>query len=132
MTDHLVPWPTDTWRHRIALEADGTTEPAHAAELFPPSLLTRTDETLAAFEAELLTGPAERTDTQLFAAIERVVLSLNTVNDEHHGAAYETDERERLCQYIDDALTAIGVDVPALAARHGLHPGELTDAWRDW
>ena len=136
MTEHLATRPTDTWRRWVADEAAaqaaGSTDRAYAAELFPESLLTRTDEVLAAFEAELLASPAKRTDGQVFAAIERVVLALNAVNDEYHGAAYETDERERLCQYIDDALAAVGVDVPGLAARRGIGPGELTDDWRDW
>ncbi|MFF0213292.1 hypothetical protein [Streptomyces vinaceus] len=48
---------------------------------------------------------AEAEDSQVFAVVERVVLALNAVNDLRDGAAYETDEREALCDYIDEALT---------------------------
>lgn len=62
----------------------------------------------------------------------RVVLALNIVNDEHNGGAYKTDEREQLCEYIDEALTEHGVDVVALTPRHSLGRYQLTDRWRDW
>lgn len=101
------------------------------AELFPERLLSVTDNVLDAFEAELpsLQGAS---DERVFAAVERVVLALNAINDEHNGGAYETDEREQLCDYIDKALTEQGLDVVALTARQGLGRYELTDRWRDW
>ncbi|MEV4612720.1 hypothetical protein AB0K43_08965 [Kitasatospora sp. NPDC049258] len=129
--------PTQHWRQGRAEEARalaaGELDPgeAYLARLFPDSLLLRTDEVLAAFEAELgaFTGPA---DAQVLGAVERVVLALNEVNDEHGGGGYETDERERLCDYIDSALTGAGVDVEALTGRHGLGRHEVTDRWREW
>ena len=116
--------PSTEWRAHVA-------EYPESAELFPESLLTRTDEVLATFEAEVaeLVDPS---DDDVFAAIERVVLVLNAVNDSYDGAAYETEEREQLCAYIEDTLTEAGVDVDALAARRGLTRHSITDEWREW
>lgn len=101
------------------------------AELFPESLITATDSVLDAFEADI-SALQDASDERIFDAVQRVVLALNAVNDEHDGAAYETDEREQLCHYIDEALAEQGVNVLALTARHGLGHYELTDRWRDW
>ncbi|MFF9375982.1 hypothetical protein ACF1BB_15695 [Streptomyces griseoluteus] len=64
--------------------------------------------------------------------VERVVLALNAVNEAHNGSAFETGEREELCDYIDQSLTEHGVDVVALTARHGLGRYQLTGKWRKW
>lgn len=71
-------------------------------------------------------------DERVFAVVRRVVLALNAVNEAHDECAFETDEREQLCIYIDEALTEQGVDVATLTARGGLGRHELTDQWRDW
>ena len=71
-------------------------------------------------------------DEQIFGAVERVVLSLNTINNDHNGAAYETGEREQLCQYIDDTLTEAGIDLEALTSRCGISRYAITDQWRKW
>ncbi|MGI5437779.1 hypothetical protein ACQEV4_10180 [Streptomyces shenzhenensis] len=129
--------PTTNWRRGIAEEAAelaaGTLDPdcACMVELFPEGLLLETDAVLDVFEAEL-PALAEGDDARIFATVERVVLALNAVNEAHHECAFETDEREQLCAYIDEALTEQGVDVAALAARRGLGRHELTDRWRDW
>ncbi len=129
--------PTTSWRHGIAEEAEelaaGTldTECACMAALFPEELLTATDVVLDAFEGEL-PGLGEAPDEQVFAVVERVVLALNAVDAAHNGSAFETDEREELCDYIDESLTEHGVDVVALTARHGLGRYQLTDKWRKW
>ncbi|MER6276633.1 hypothetical protein ABT202_10010 [Streptomyces sp900105245] len=129
--------PTTSWRHGIAEEAEelaaGTLDPECAcmAVLFPEELLTATDAVLDAFEGELH-GLGEAPDEQVFAVVERVVLALNAVDDAHNGSAFETDEREELCDYIDESLTEHGVDVVALTARHGLGRYQLTDKWRKW
>ncbi|MFD5234346.1 hypothetical protein ACFWJ5_38700 [Streptomyces qaidamensis] len=129
--------PTTSWRHGIAEEAEelaaGTLDPECAcmAGLFPEELLMATDEVLDAFEGEL-PGLGEANDEGVFAVVERVVLALNAVDEAHDGAAFETDEREELCDYIDQSLTEHGVDVVALAARHGLGRYQLTDKWRKW
>jgi hypothetical protein len=129
--------PTTSWRDGIAEEAEelaaGTLDPGCAcmAALFPGELLTATDEVLDTFEGEL-PGLGEADDETVFAVVERVVLALNAVNEAHGRGAFETDEREQLCDYIDRSLTEHGVDIVALTARHGLGRYELTDEWRTW
>jgi hypothetical protein len=129
--------PTTNWRWAVAKEAAelaaGTLDAdcACMVELFPEELLLETDAVLDVFEAELTTltkGDA----AQIFAAMERVVLALNAVKEAHDECAFETDEREQLCAYIDESLTEQGVDVAALTAKCGLGRRELTDQWRDW
>ncbi|MFI1421910.1 hypothetical protein ACH4VX_28855 [Streptomyces sp. NPDC020731] len=129
--------PTTSWRHGIAEEAAeiavGTLDPECAcmAGLFPEKLLTATDAVLDTFEDELA-GLGDASDEQVFAVVQRVVLALNAVDEAHKGSAFETDEREELCDYIDQSLTEHGVDVVALTARHGLGRHQLTDKWRKW
>jgi hypothetical protein len=133
----VVERPTTSWRHGIAEEAAeiaaGILDPECAcmAELFPEELLTATDAVLDAFEDELA-GLGEAGDEQVFAVVERVVLALDAVDEARDGSAFETDEREELCDYIDQSLTEHGVDVVALTARHGLGRYQLTDKWRKW
>ncbi|MFF4693876.1 hypothetical protein [Streptomyces sp. NPDC001307] len=129
--------PTTSWRRGIAEEAEelaaGTMDPECAcmAGLFPEELLTATDAVLDVFETEL-PGLVEASDERVFVVVERVILALNAVNEAHNGNAFETDEREELCDYIDESLTEHGVDVVALTARRGLGRYQLTDKWRKW
>ncbi|MFH8239840.1 hypothetical protein [Streptomyces sp. NPDC018321] len=129
--------PTTSWRHGIAEEAAeiaaGTLDPECAcmAGLFPEELLTATDAVLDTFEDQLA-GLGDADDGQVFAVVEHVVLALNAVDEAHNGSAFETDEREELCDYIDQSLTEHGIDVVALTARHGLGRYQLTDKWRKW
>jgi hypothetical protein len=129
--------PTDGWRVGIAEEetevASGTLDPECAvmARLYLGLSLSRTDEVLSAFDAEVgaFSGPS---DDQIFDVVGHVILALNTVNAERDGTGYETGEREALCLCIDGALEEAGVDVAALAARHGLSRYAITDRWRRW
>ncbi|MEV4332425.1 hypothetical protein AB0K02_18120 [Streptomyces sp. NPDC049597] len=106
--------PTISWRNGIAEEerelAAGTLDPECAcmAALFPEELLVATDEVLDVFE-EALPRISEDGDERVFSVVERVVLALNAVNEAHGCAAFESDEREELCAYIDEALTEHGV-----------------------
>ncbi|MFF8378881.1 hypothetical protein ACF07V_22440 [Streptomyces sp. NPDC015661] len=126
--------PTTSWREGIAREAEqlavGALDPGCACmvDLYPDELLTATGTVLGSFDAEVAELDSAK-DVQVFAVVERVVVALNAVDDVHSG--YETDEREALCAYIDEALSEHGVDVAALTARHGLGRYELTDKWRD-
>ncbi|MEU3552790.1 hypothetical protein [Streptomyces fragilis] len=129
--------PSQSWRDGVAeeireLEA-GTLDPECACMtvLFPEPLTEATEGVLAEFEAALAVIE-QPTDAQVFASVERVVLALNAVNERFGGAAYETDEREELCDYIDETLSEHGIDVPALTARHGMGRYEVTSRWRDW
>ncbi|MFE6523898.1 hypothetical protein [Streptomyces sp. NPDC057794] len=129
--------PTASWRQGKAEEAEelaaGTLDPECAcmSVLFPEELLVATDVVLDAFEGEL-PELGEAPDEQVLAVVERVVRALNAVDDAHNGSAFETDEREELCDYIDESLTERGVDVYALTTRHGLGRYQLTDKWRKW
>ncbi|WP_167362999.1 hypothetical protein [Streptomyces canus] len=44
----------------------------------------------------------------------------------------QTDEREHLCDFIDQSLAEHNVDIVVLAARHGLGQYPITDKWREW
>ena len=114
--------PSQMWRAEVAEHAD-------AAEHYTANLIAATDASLASFESELgqLTQPS---DQQIFSVVERAVLALNGVDEEH--GAFGTIEREELCEYIDQALAERGIDVDALAARNSLNPAEITGPWRDW
>ncbi|MBB5874501.1 hypothetical protein F4553_007935 [Allocatelliglobosispora scoriae] len=130
--------PSESWRNLVAREAAQVAEgtlaqaDAYAAQLFPESLLTATDKLLARFEDEVRGLGTDPSDDDVMAAVRDVVLKLNDINDEHDGAAYETGEREQLCEYIDGFLGESGIDVEALAGRQGFGRWELTDEWRDW
>jgi hypothetical protein len=129
--------PTDHWRQGIADEkrevASGQLDPEEAvmADLFPDSMLSRTDEVLSSFESEIRAF-SDPSDEQVFGAVERVVLALNAVNRDYQGAAYETSEREALCMFIDTSLGEAAVDVVSLCARRGLSRYAVTDQWRRW
>ncbi|MFF3684839.1 hypothetical protein [Streptomyces sp. NPDC002187] len=104
----------------------GTRAPPSSAH---PPCWTPPDAALEAYEAEIRAlRPAS--DAQLLAAVERVVLALNGIDEEH--GAYCTIEREELCEYIDGVLTGHGVDVAALAARNGKDADDIAGEWRDW
>ncbi|MFI6761746.1 hypothetical protein ACIBF5_21660 [Micromonospora sp. NPDC050417] len=127
--------PTDEWRRDVREEAEAiragtlTQEEAYAAELWPSGFITAVDGALDAYEADVR---AFRTpsDEEVLVAVQRVVLALNAIDEEHGNI--ETGEREQLCEYVDDVLTAAGIDVGALTARRGIDRTELTDSWRDW
>lgn len=52
--------------------------------------------------------PSSTPSAEIFGVVERVVMALNAVNEAHNGSAYETDEREQLCDFIDPSLTEHG------------------------
>ncbi|WP_406303895.1 hypothetical protein OHA61_18095 [Streptomyces sp. NBC_00885] len=112
--------PSATWRDEVSQNAD-------AAELYTPVMLEATDAALAAFEDEAR-SLGEASDERILAAVERVVEQLNTIDGEH--GAFCTIEREDLCEYIDQVVTAQGIDVSDLLARQDME--ELTERWRDW
>lgn len=131
--------PPENWRAymaEIAREVAAETlapECASVADLYPESLLRATDAVLEAFEDEVR-ALREPSDEAVFGAVERVVLTLNAINEDsqYGGPCFCTEEREQLCEYIDLTLSEHGVDVAALAARRGIDPAAITDRWRDW
>lgn len=55
------------------------------ADLFPEELITATDSVLDAFEADI-SALQDASDERVFAAVQRVVLALNAINNEHDRA----------------------------------------------
>jgi hypothetical protein len=129
--------PSAIWRRNKEEEAAelaaGTLDPdrAYMDRLFPDALLDATDAALSTFEREV--GELrDASDDDVMGVVKRAVLALNAVNDQFGGAAYETDERELLCRYVDVTLGEAGIDVPALCDRRGLGRYAITDEWRRW
>ncbi|MFK4595915.1 hypothetical protein [Streptomyces pristinaespiralis] len=115
--------PTAAWRAEAARHADSGTP-------YTPQLLAATDSVLGAYEAEAADLGGTASDEAVLAAVRRVVLALNDIDAEH--GTYCTIEREDLCEYIDTVLSERGVDVVALAARHGMDGDDIAGEWRDW
>lgn len=132
----MIVRPSQRWRADVADEArrlgDGSIseDDAFMTHLYPAAKIDSTDAVLGGF-AEGLRALPDLTDGAVLALVRVTVLALNEV-DERLGGVYETDEREELCEYLDDALEDRGVDVAALMARQGRGRYELTDEWRDW
>jgi hypothetical protein len=121
------------WRREVASQAAavaaGTLSPdeAYAARAWPEDFITRIDVALERYEQDLSRlDPAD--DAAVWSAVERVVTAINTAD---HGEI-DTMTREELAEYLDEALTAAGVDVEALTSRRDMDRSELTDEWRDW
>ncbi|TQJ85238.1 hypothetical protein [Streptomyces sp. SLBN-31] len=129
--------PSEHWRRAIADEARAvaagamTPESASFLGVYSESFLADTDAALKTFEADVR-GLTKPSDEQVFAMIERVVLALNTVNEQSETDTFDTDEREQLCLFIDAVLTEQGIDVEELAVRRGLSRYAITDRWRRW
>jgi hypothetical protein len=129
--------PTCEWREGIEEEARlvavGALEAEFAvtATLFPRDLLLRVDEILDTFERDVSALHAS-SDERVLAIVQKVVLALNSLNDEYNRQAIATSERDMLCKYIDQAIAESGVDLDALSGRQGVPRSELTDAWRTW
>lgn len=77
-------------------------------------------------------GKAEGDYHQIMALIEEVVIALNKLNEQCSYSLLETDQREYLCAFIEEAIIANGVDLDALAASRNCTRHEITDEWREW
>jgi hypothetical protein len=69
---------------------------------------------------------------QIMALVERVVVALNQLNESCSHFMIETDQREDLCAFIEEAIITSGIDLDALAASRNCTRHEITDEWRDW
>jgi hypothetical protein len=138
----MVDRPTAVWRADVAGDAADLAagvigpEDAVSARLWPDEMIRATDVVLDGFEADVA-GLADHrweaaTDAEVLEVVERTVRALNAVNNQFRGAAYETDERELLCEYIDRVLGASGIEADELARRNGFDGGNVTGPWRDW
>ena len=132
--------PNDEWQRQVDEQAvalaEGSLAPdrAYASRLWPESLRGGTNAALATFEHELRTLKSP-SDEDVLDVVKRLVLVLNEISRQHFSAGlmgYETDEREQLCDYIDESLEEVGIGVEALAARQGIGRWEITDRWREW
>ncbi|GAA3367510.1 hypothetical protein GCM10020367_66770 [Streptomyces sannanensis] len=132
--------PSQKWRKAIAEEARelaaGTLDPecAEMTLLYPEPLIRAVDDVLARYETELAGLPNRPSDAEVLRAVEHVVVALNGVDEDAElgGSGFDTVDREDLFEYIYGSLVTHGVDVPALAARNGMEPDEITDEWREW
>lgn len=84
--------PTQNWRADPALSAQR-----------PETQLDRIDDALRIFETELTTLD-HPSDDQVFDVIKHVVLSLNALDGHDGAAAFDTIDREVLCDYINESL----------------------------
>jgi hypothetical protein len=121
----MIERPSQQWQRRVSEAPAGS----HASELWPAGFITVVDEALVTFDREI-DGLEITDDDAVWAAVGRAVRALNDADEKWH--CIETGEREELCEYLDKALTAAGVDVVAFTGRRGLVSGELTDQWREW
>jgi len=125
---------THRWRRETAEQeaavAAGTLSPeeAYALTFFPPAFVAAVDAALETYEQEIASLD-RATDEAVWAAVERVVVTLNDV-DLAFGQHIETMTREELSEYIEDVLAEAGIDVEALLERRGVD--EAAGQWRDW
>lgn len=139
---NVIDRPTFVWRADVAREAlDVATgalaeEDAVSSRLWPEAMIRATDVVLDGFEADVAGLVEHRwepaTDTEILEVVERTIRALNAVNDRFDGAAFETDERELLCAYVDRVLETAGIEPDDLARRNGISSGDITGPWRDW
>lgn len=131
----VIERPSLLWRREVADEAvevaAGTLDPDEASSdrLWPAAFIDEVDQALASFERDVETLDVSA-DEAIWAVVKRSVLALNGVRGRWENI--ETSEREELCHYLDDVLTAAGVDVSGVASRRGLSRSDITDEWRDW
>lgn len=59
----------------------------------------------------------------IMVAVQKTVMSLNALNEKCHAGLIETDQREMICEIINQAAEYAGFD-----------PGseDLTEEWREW
>ncbi|GGR68079.1 hypothetical protein GCM10010169_09710 [Micromonospora fulviviridis] len=131
----MITRPTEKWGREVQDQkgriAAGTLaeDDAYALHLWPEAFIAAVDTVLDAYEADVRSFSSP-SDDEVFASVERVVMALNAIDEEH--GRIETGEREKLCEYIDDVLTDAGIDVEGLTSRRDMERTELTDDWRDW
>ncbi|MEV4279128.1 hypothetical protein [Actinoplanes xinjiangensis] len=138
----MIDRPTFVWRADVAREALAVAtgalaeEDAVSSRLWPEAMIRATDVVLDGFEADVASLVEHRwepaTDTEILEVVERTIRALNAVNDRFDGAAFETDERELLCAYVDRVLETAGIEPDDLARRNGISSGDITGPWRDW
>ena len=135
-----VPLVTQKWRQQKldeqrAYEAgEITADECYMEQLFPDEFIDRTEPVLKKFAAEIEVLAKQNTDNldAVLDATKNLVLALNQINVDFDHAVIETDEREQLCQYIDDVIDSSGIGVKRLAEHMNCDRHEITDEWREW
>jgi hypothetical protein len=130
---------TELWRERKAEEKREFEAGAISADdcfmdrLFPDAFLDRTETLLKEFVASVDQCSSSASDfPKVMRSVETLVVALNKVNEDFDHGVIETDEREELCEFIDEVIVARGIDIEALAAAQNCDPYEITDQWREW
>ena len=72
---------------------------------------------------ELIALGSNSSEDTIMASVKKVVLALNELNERADYALIETDQREYLCPFIQDAATNAGLP---------LTPVDITEEWRMW
>lgn len=62
-------------------------------------------------------------DEQILKAVKRVVIALNKVNKSTKYTIFETDERESICEIIQNSAIECGLKE---------HIDDITEEWREW
>jgi hypothetical protein len=146
MTKDPTPKPerlSTKWRRereeQVRDVAAGTfpADEAFLAELFPDAFLDPLDELLVAYEKDVTAaiasnGRGPQAFCALYAAVEKLVLALNDLNENGDGCYIETGEREALCEYMELIIEHEGLSIEEMGKDLGFGMGELTDEWRDW
>lgn len=88
---------------------------------FSRAAIADVERALAAFLRAIAQLASSPTRESTLPIVERLVRSLNQVN-QRHASVIETLEREELCTFIDDALAVIGVH----------YETDVTEQWREW
>jgi len=103
--------PTLEWKQRM-VEGD---------DLFTEENIKATNEVLDSYINNLRTLQDHPTDEEILECVEKVVLSLNELN-EKYDYFIETMEREELYDYITEAARIAGFESDE----------DITEEWREW
>ena len=66
---------------------------------------------------------AKKDEKTIMKAVKGVITKLNKLNKKCDHSIIETDQREYLCDYIEEAAIAAGLPKP---------PYDITEKWREW
>jgi hypothetical protein len=73
---------------------------------------------------------AEGDFIKIMALVEVVVVSLNQLNETCKHSLIETDQRECICEFINQVIIENGIDLDALASSQQC--SDITEEWREW
>jgi hypothetical protein len=103
--------PTKRW-NECMIEGD---------DIFAEENIMESEKALDIFIDELISLGNSPGEHQIIRCVEKVVLKFNELN-ENYDYYIETLEREELCEFIDKAVKAVGLNADY----------DITEEWRDW